>query len=391
MFTRLIAIFLAILLASFVCTVALPVGKATSVPVQLYVEPASVESATLVPGTTFNVSVNVGNIPASPGVAGAQFELHWNATLLNCTGIQEIMFHNVTPSADWSNIWSLALSYNNTGGYADYGQTWMDITTAEADNYAPVSGNQTVANLEFKVIAVGECALHFTVSKLSDPQGNVVPHDTTDGLFSNLPPPPTPKPALLYVNPGSISNASLTQSNNFTININIINASGVLGLGFELGFNASALHVNSVVNGSFFPSLITPITQINNTAGFVSFNVSLTTPLNGNGTVAVIQLQVEANHVSNSTLHLYNVGLAGSTGQPLPFTTIDGSFTNVAYLPGDLNHDGVVDIYDALILAKAFNSRPGDPNWNPEADLLDHGVIDIFDAIALCSHFGQTS
>jgi hypothetical protein len=382
--------------------VAQPVGKAQSTPVELYVEPSSVENVALVPKTTFNVSVELDNIPTSPGLAGLQFNLTWDPTVLKGVSMQEIMFHQVTPESDWSNIWQLSNTVTN--GSASYAYTFMSLSEATSDGSCPISGNYTVANITLEVVGTGQCALHFVMSKLADPTASPISHDTVDGFFSNLPPPPAPKPALLYVSPGSISNASLTQSSNFTMDINIINASGMSGLEFNLGFNVSVLHANSVVNGSFLPSLITPITQINNTVGFVSFNVSLTTPLSGNGTVAVIQLQVEANDVSNSTLHLYDVALVNSTDQPLPFTTIDGSFTNLYYIPGDLNHDGIVDIADAIILAKAFGAHgpnydypgePASPNWNPEADLdtspPSNDTIDIFDAIVLLSHFGQTA
>jgi hypothetical protein len=59
-------------------------------------------------------------------------------------------------------------------------------------------------------------------------------------------------------------------------------------------------------------------------------------------------------------------------------------------LIGDLNGDGVVDIFDAIIFSDAFGSKPGDPNWNPYADFNGDGVIDIYDAITFASHFGQS-
>jgi len=369
--------------------VALPVGKAQSDPVQLYVSPPNISNVALVPKTTFNVSVDVANIPASPGLAGVQFNLSWDPSLLKGVSMQDIMFHQVTPQSDWSNIWQLSNVVAN--GSVSYAYTFTDLSLAESDGSAPINGSYTVANITLEVIGTGECPLHFAVSKLADPTSTSISHVTVDGSFSNLAPPPAPTPALLYVSPANTVNANLTISNNFTININIINASGMSGLEFNLGFNASALNANSVVNGSFLPSSVTPITQINNTAGFLMFNVSSSTPLNGNGTVAVIQLQVEANKVRNSTLHLYGVELVNSTGQPLLFTTADGSFTNVPALRGDLNGDGIVDISDAILAAKAFGSHPGDPNWNPAADLNGDGVVDIFDIIILCSNFGHTS
>ena len=58
-------------------------------------------------------------------------------------------------------------------------------------------------------------------------------------------------------------------------------------------------------------------------------------------------------------------------------------------VPGDINFDNVVNIYDALLLAAAFRSTPADRNWNINADLNIDNVIDIYDAIILSSHFGQ--
>jgi parallel beta-helix repeat protein len=58
-------------------------------------------------------------------------------------------------------------------------------------------------------------------------------------------------------------------------------------------------------------------------------------------------------------------------------------------LLGDVNDDGTVDIFDAILLSNAFNSAIGMPHWNPEADLNNDNVIDIFDAIILASNFGK--
>jgi hypothetical protein len=56
----------------------------------------------------------------------------------------------------------------------------------------------------------------------------------------------------------------------------------------------------------------------------------------------------------------------------------------------DLNGDGVVDIYDAITLANAYNSRPGDPNWNAIADLNDDNIVDLYDALVLANNYGKT-
>jgi hypothetical protein len=385
---ELAAMSLAILLISFVFTVAMPVGKGQAPPMKVYVDPPTVANASLVPNTTFNVSVKVDNIPADPGVAGIQFQLSWNSSLLKGVSMEEVIFHETMPPDEISsNLWQLTHDVAADG--VQYAYTYRNTRDALSGGYAPINGSHTVAIITLKVVGTGECSIHFQTSIFGDPNGLPVAHELYDGFFSNLSPPPLPKAALLYVDPARIANSSLTPAQNFTVNINIVNASGLSGLEFKLGFNASVLRANSVAGGSFVPGSVTPVTQVDNTAAFVRFNVSLSTPLSGNGTLAVIQFQVQADKVWNSSLHLYDVTLVGATGQALPFTTVDGSFTNARTLKGDLNGDGVVDIKDAILAARAYGSSPGDPNWNPDADLDGNGTVNIIDLILLAMNFGQ--
>lgn len=60
-----------------------------------------------------------------------------------------------------------------------------------------------------------------------------------------------------------------------------------------------------------------------------------------------------------------------------------------ATLPGDINGDKKVDILDAIKLANAFNSKPGDPNWNPNSDINCDNKVNILDAIVLGNYFNQ--
>jgi len=58
-------------------------------------------------------------------------------------------------------------------------------------------------------------------------------------------------------------------------------------------------------------------------------------------------------------------------------------------IPTDLNQNGNVDIYDAVILSRAFGSVPTSLNWNPIADLVPDGIIDIRDALLVAQHYGE--
>ncbi len=57
---------------------------------------------------------------------------------------------------------------------------------------------------------------------------------------------------------------------------------------------------------------------------------------------------------------------------------------------GDINGDKTVNILDAIILARAFGTRPGHHGWNSSADLNRDRDVNILDAIILATHFGET-
>lgn len=67
-------------------------------------------------------------------------------------------------------------------------------------------------------------------------------------------------------------------------------------------------------------------------------------------------------------------------------TFIDGN-VKIA-VKGDVNGDGVVDIFDLVMVATWFGSNVPPAPYN--IDIIEDGVIDIFDLVALAVHFGET-
>jgi hypothetical protein len=57
---------------------------------------------------------------------------------------------------------------------------------------------------------------------------------------------------------------------------------------------------------------------------------------------------------------------------------------------GDVDDDNEVAIGDYAQLSSAFNSSPGDGNWNPNADLNGDVTVDIGDYAVLSGNFGLT-
>jgi hypothetical protein len=63
----------------------------------------------------------------------------------------------------------------------------------------------------------------------------------------------------------------------------------------------------------------------------------------------------------------------------------------VSALAGDVNCDGIVDIYDVVVAASSYNATEGEPNWNPNANVApSYDRIDIFDLVTITYHYGET-
>ncbi len=55
----------------------------------------------------------------------------------------------------------------------------------------------------------------------------------------------------------------------------------------------------------------------------------------------------------------------------------------------DINQDGKVNIYDVVLIALAYGSKPGFPVWNPYCDINQDGIINLYDVVIACIHYGQ--
>jgi hypothetical protein len=234
------------------------------------------ENATVKKGVVFSVRIIIENIPADPGMTGVEFIMSWNASVLNALNMTEVMFHNVTPQAEWDNIWEVRNTFNNTAGilfnginytagYALYAYTFYDVNRAHDGGYAAVSSNQTLATVKLEAMEAG----------------------------------------------------------------------------------STTLHLSSLMVGSF---------------SFVDQQV-----------VKVI-CSPDSDY-----------------GVPplLPSLIIDASINVSSGLKEDINGDGIVDLFDALLLAQHFGSKQSDTTWDPNVDMNNDGEIDIFDFLVLASNYGK--
>jgi hypothetical protein len=144
--------------------------------------------------------------------------------------------------------------------------------------------------------------------------------------------------------------------------------------------------------------------------GFYNFSLSR---MNSNGSEIVFTSMQIPIHAVEGQKYMVNwtaleLGLSGVS----VFVDIDGDGTYDRFfscdswlttnefwrgvLPGDINEDGIVDIFDAILLANSFGKQEVQTSYNPDANLnftpdqaTGKQVIDIFDAIILANHYNQ--
>jgi hypothetical protein len=146
------------------------------------------------------------------------------------------------------------------------------------------------------------------------------------------------------------------------------------------GFSAS-INVTVANQGSYTETFNT--TAYANTTIIGSENVTLPA---GNSTTVKFTWNTIGFAYGNYTISAYAWPVPGETN--VANNNFTGGVVTVA-IPGDIDGDGIVDIFDAVKLSAAFNATPGMKNWNPNADINGDGIVDIFDAVILAGHFNQ--
>jgi hypothetical protein len=56
---------------------------------------------------------------------------------------------------------------------------------------------------------------------------------------------------------------------------------------------------------------------------------------------------------------------------------------------GDVNADGIIDLFDIVQVAAAYHATSTSSSWNPYADIWLDGIIDVFDIVMIGQHFGE--
>jgi|GEM_PF-6801478 len=209
------------------------------------------ENVTANVGDVFNVSV-IAYIPANPGLASAEFHLSWDPTVVKVLGMHDVIGGDGT--LGWDEL-------NNTEGQLTYIHALCDES---------VSGNPVLAIITLEAVSQGSTNLHFTfVAACSDSTGEVRDFNceafdgnvtvekavekgngTSSNVFSNSTGTSNAlcNMTIAAANAGNAlipSTAIANENVPFSVNLNLVNITDMMGYEYTLCWNSSVLNCTS--------------------------------------------------------------------------------------------------------------------------------------------------
>jgi hypothetical protein len=192
---------------------------------------------------------------------------------------------------------------------------------------------------------------------------------------------------------------------NFTVTISVSTAANIQGYTFEIDYNTAQLDYVSVTWNLWgnTQATITP----DEADGKITVSNS-GTPVSGTQTLVTINFTVSLHSILKwngidwtgnltSTIYFESISISYPTGPNLNYQRGDQTQISVgpdfAYtffpIQGDVNNDGVVDVFDLRTVAAYFNVKAGDSNWAAASayDLGNYGQITVGDIYIVTQNF----
>lgn len=373
-------------------------------------------------GQPFVISIKIFDVI---DLYGWEFKLRWNSSLLDA--------HNITEGAflkGGGNTFFVS-KINNTLGY-------MLVDCTLVGNVPGVSGNGILATVNFYANQFGECLLDLYDTKLVNSLEQAITHTATDGTVKIIKGPIayfTYTPQTPYVNESIIFNASLstpdggnitqyewdfgdgnvtavtnpvvTHSYNtigdYNVTLTVTDSEGLSNIVWSIVSVSSLKHNIAVINVTLSKTVASSgIVYVNVTVeNQGSFTENFNITLYANYTlVAFKNVTLLSRDLSKVTVEWNITGLM--KGDYLMIANVtqlvgEANVTDNVYVDGilkvailgDINGDGVVDILDIAMVARAYGSYPGHPRWNPNADVDNNNFIDILDIAKTARNYGK--
>lgn len=445
----------------------------TPPPAKLEVVPDKIIDPTLIPCKNFTIDVEIKN---AYNLANFEFRFKYNTSVLDV-----LTANIITPFVSTIN------EILEEDG----------IIHLAGDSTEPLTGNFTLASIQFHVVALGDSLLDLYNVTLRDPFDHFLEYDEVkDGYFNNI------LLAKIFINPSELIDPTMVIGSIFSLEIRMKDAIDFYGYQYFINYDPNILICLGI---NILPPAqeihYTPIMLVNQREGLIYVNVSYYLPaqpitVNETKTIGIILFQVK--NYGSTWIDLNNIAIVDTEGRSIPHLedgsedcffatlTVDvaileitlskymvypgknvtanvvagniGDLTSsfnvtlyigdskigtkeiinlppnatvaltftintaglqpcnnytvravaskapyeielsnnelITYLKikkiGDINGDGIIDVYDVTAACISYGSKVGDPNWNEEVDLApEWGVIDIFDLVTITMNYGS--
>jgi len=307
---------------------------------KMLISPPELIAPYMKPGDVFTIDVKIEN---AIYMYDYEFKLSYDTNILTCLGAVVIPLNNDTN-------FMVEMQINDTEGII-----WVKVQYYPPAEPISIYTAKTVTEITFQIQAYGQTVLDLYDTNISDPTGGSIPHEVEDGFFATL----LRDVAIVFVN--VTSSNKVYPGRMVTIEVIAMNKGNMT----TETFNVTAYYDDTPIE-----------TQLVTLAPWT--NVTLTFNWNTTGLTPCSNFTIWAK--------------AGEVPYEL---NIDNNIFTDGWVKikilGDINGDGAVDLYDAVLLCTAYGSREGDPKWNPEADLApEWGIINLYDAVTLLYRYGQS-
>jgi hypothetical protein len=299
---------------------------------KLYVDPEKVEDPALLPGSRFWINIVIYNVT---DMRTCRFNLSFAPTMLAITGVLVQPVQGQYPLA--------YIDSNSEKGYV-----YAELTYVQSVTLPQIKASLLAIQFTVKDYGITVLDLHDTVLKNSN--GDGIPHEVGDGL--------------VWIKKHDIAVIGVFVSPNVTYAGRMVNITSMVK---NKGNVAENFTVNVFVNETLI------------------------------GTFNVVNLNL--NETRELTLNWNTTGFAPSKTSYVIKSEAsvvlgEKNVTNNVYFAqvrlkiiGDVNGDDIVDINDLIAWDLAFNSKSGDQNWNPQADINGDGAVDKEDGILIVQNY----
>lgn len=307
---------------------------------KMFISPPELIAPAMKPGDIFRIVVKIEN---AIGMYDYEFKLSYDTDILTCLGAVVIPPNNDTN-------FTVEMQINDPEGVI-----WVKVQYYLPAEPISIYTAKTVTEITFMINDYGQTVLDLHDTRISDPTGGSMPHEVEDGFFATL----LRDVAIIFVN--VTSSNKVYPGRTVTIEVTAMNKGNMTT---EI-FNVTVYYDDNPIE----TQTVTLNPWTNATLEF-SWDTTGLTPCSN------FTIRSEASQVP------YEINLDNNI-----FTN---GWVKIKIL-GDLNGDGIVDLFDAVLLVSAYGSREGTPNWNPEADLAPQwGIIDLYDAVTMTYRYGQS-